>query len=138
MFSGTSIHSIDSKGRIILPARFREQLGDSFIVAKGFFDCVQVLSVEEFEKLRGNIKKLPAQKALMLQYALISTAVETSPNSQGRIQIPQSLRERAELNKDAMVVGMDNRVEIWDKDKFEKMLAENQSAVSEALELLSL
>ena len=138
MFSGTSIHSIDSKGRIILPARFREQLGDSFIIAKGFFDCVQVLSVEEFEKLRGNIKKLPAQKALMLQYALISTAVETSPNSQGRIQSPQSLRERAELNKDAMVGGMDNRVEIWDKDKFEKMLAENQSAVSEALELLSL
>ncbi len=138
MFSGTSIHSIDSKGRIILPSRFREELGESFIVAKGFFDCVQVLSAEEFEKLRTNIKALPALQALKLQYAVVSTAVEVSPNSQGRIQIPQSIRERVGLSKEAMVVGMDNRVEIWDKDKFETMLSENESDVAAALELLSL
>ncbi len=138
MFSGTSTHSIDSKGRIVLPARFREELGESFIIAKGFFDCVQVLSLAEFENLRKNIKALPAQAALALQYAIIATAVEVSPNSQGRVPVPQNLRDVAGLSKDAVVVGMDNRVEIWDKDKFEQMLKDNQPTVMSALEMLSL
>ena len=138
MFSGTSTHSIDSKGRIVLPARFREELGESFYVAKGFFDCVQVLSLEEFENLRSNIKSLPAQAALALQYAIISTAVEVTPNSQGRVPIPQNLREMAQLSKDAVVVGMDKRIEIWDKDKFDEFMKANQPAVISALEMLSL
>lgn len=138
MFSGTSTHSIDSKGRIVLPARFREELGESFYVAKGFFDCVQVLSLEEFENLRINIKSLPAQSALALQYAIISTAVEVTPNSQGRVPIPQNLREMAQLSKDAVVVGMDKRIEIWDKDKFDEFMKANQPAVISALEMLSL
>lgn len=138
MFSGTSTHSIDSKGRIVLPARYREELGESFYVAKGFFDCVQVLSLEEFENLRNNIKSLPAQSALALQYAIISTAVEVTPNSQGRVPIPQNLREMAQLSKDAVVVGMDKRIEIWDKDKFDEFMKANQPAVISALEMLSL
>ena len=138
MFSGTSTHSIDSKGRIVLPARDREELGESFYVAKGFFDCVQVLSLEEFENLRNNIKSLPAQSALALQYAIISTAVEVTPNSQGRVPIPQNLREMAQLSKDAVVVGMDKRIEIWDKDKFDEFMKANQPAVISALEMLSL
>ena len=138
MFSGTSTHSIDSKGRIVLPARFREELGESFYVAKGFFDCVQVLSLEEFENLRNTIKSLPAQSALALQYAIISTAVEVTPNSQGRVPIPQNLREMAQLSKDAVVVGMDRRIEIWDKDKFDEFMKANQPAVISALEMLSL
>lgn len=138
MFFGTSTHSIDSKGRIVLPARFREKLGESFYIAKGFFDCVQVLSVEEFENLRKNIKALPAQSALALQYAIIATAVEVTPNSQGRISIPQNLREVAQLSKDAVVVGMDKRVEIWDKDKFDEFNKVNQPAVISALDMLSL
>ncbi|MDD6848212.1 MAG: division/cell wall cluster transcriptional repressor MraZ [Oscillospiraceae bacterium] len=138
MFSGTSTHSIDSKGRIVLPARYREELGESFYVAKGFFDCVQVLSLEEFENLRSNIKSLPAQSALALQYAIISTAVEVTPNSQGRVPIPQNLREMAQLSKDAVVVGMDKRIEIWDKDKFDEFMKANQPAVISALEMLSL
>lgn len=138
MFSGTSVHNIDSKGRIVLPARFRQELGESFFIAKGFFDCVQVLSCEEFENLRKNIKALPAQSALALQYAIISTAVQVTPNSQGRIPIPQNLRDIACLTKDATVVGMDNRVEIWDKSKFDEFLKNNQPTVLSALEALSL
>lgn len=138
MFTGTSTHSIDTKGRIVLPARFRQELGESFFVTKGFFDCVQVLSVEEFEKLRNNIKALPAKQALALQYAIISTALEVTPNSQGRVPIPQNLREIASLTKDAVVVGMDNRIEIWDKDKFDMLQQSNQETVEAALTLLSL
>lgn len=138
MFSGTSVHTIDAKGRIVLPARFRQELGESFYVAKGFFDCIQVLSCEEFEKLRANIKSLPAQQALALQYAIIATAVEVTPNSQGRVPLAQNLRDSASLSKEAVVVGMDNRLEIWDKDKFDEFMKANQPAVVQALEMLSL
>ncbi len=138
MFTGVSTHSIDSKGRIVLPARFRQELGEPFFIAKGFFDCVQVLSREEFEKLRTNIKALPAQQALALQYAIIATAMEVTPNAQGRVPVPQSLRDIAGLSKDAIVVGMDNRVEIWDKDRFDKMQENNGETAMAALEMLSL
>lgn len=138
MFTGTSTHNIDAKGRIVLPSRFREELGETFIVAKGFFDCIQVLSLEEFAKLRENIKKLPAQSALALQYAIIATAVEVTPNSQGRVPLPQDLRNAVSLSKEAVVVGMDNRLEVWDKEKFDAFLAQNQPTVQEALSLLNL
>lgn len=138
MFTGVSTHSIDSKGRIVLPARFRQELGETFFIAKGFFDCVQVLSREEFEKLRTNIKALPAQQALALQYAIIATAMEVTPNAQGRVPVPQSLRDIAGLSKDAIVVGMDNRVEIWDKERFDKMQENNRETAMAALEMLSL
>lgn len=138
MFTGVSTHSIDPKGRIVLPARFRQELGETFFIAKGFFDCVQVLSREEFEKLRTNIKALPAQQALALQYAIIATAMEVTPNAQGRVPVPQSLRDIAGLSKDAIVVGMDNRVEIWDKERFDKMQENNRETAMAALEMLSL
>jgi MraZ protein len=138
MFTGVSAHSIDSKGRIVLPARFRQELGETFFIAKGFFDCIQVLSCEEFEKLRANIKALPAQQALALQYAIIATAMEVTPNAQGRISLTQNLRDIAGLSKEAIVVGMDTRIEIWDKDRFDKMQENNRESAMAALSALSL
>ena len=79
MFLGTSDHSIDAKGRIVLPAKFREELGDTFYIAKGFDSpCVQVMSTEQFERIIANIKELPADKARALQYAFTATAAEVS------------------------------------------------------------
>ena len=104
MFSGTSFQTIDAKGRIVLPARFREQLGETFIISKGFSGCVQVLSLDEFDNLREKIKTLPAKNAAALRYHVIATAVEVSPNASGRISIPQSLREIASLDKEAIRV----------------------------------
>ncbi len=138
MFSGTTTHNIDSKGRIVLPSRFREELGETFIIARGFFDCVQVLSVPEFEGLRKKIKELPAMQALKLQYKIVATAVEVSPNSQGRISIPANLRKAAALEKSATVVGMDNRVEIWNEDKFNEMISTNDETIEAALSQLIL
>ena len=137
MFSGTTFQSIDTKGRIVLPARFREQLGETFIISKGFSKCLQALSVEEFENLRESIKTLPAKPASALRYHVIATAVEVSPNAQGRVSIPQSLREIASLDKDAAVVGMDNRVEIWNKEQFDIMMSESEQALDEALSMLN-
>ncbi|MBR2280076.1 MAG: division/cell wall cluster transcriptional repressor MraZ [Ruminococcus sp.] len=138
MFSGITSNNIDSKGRIVLPARFREELGDSFIITRGFLDCIQVLSIPEFEGLRKKIKEMPANMALKLQYRIVATAVEVSPNSQGRISIPANLRKAAGLEKTAAVVGMDSRVEIWNEDKFNEMVSTNDETMGAALELLML
>ena len=139
MFSGTSNQTIDSKGRIILPAKFRDELSDTVYVTSGFEKCVQILSVEQFDRLREQIRQLPADKALSLQYILISPATEVALSSQGRIMIAQKLREDAGLSKDIVVVGMDTRIEVWDKDTFEAFIEkQKQESVKEALELLRL
>nr|WP_316614443.1 division/cell wall cluster transcriptional repressor MraZ [uncultured Ruminococcus sp.] len=139
MFLGTSDHHLDSKGRVILPTDFREQLGESFYITMGFNRCAQVMSVDEFDRLREQIRQLPADKALSLQYLLISPAKLVSPNSQGRIIIPQKLREDAGLSADVTVVGMDSRIEIWDKATFDDFMEQQkQASVQEALELLRL
>ena len=139
MFLGTSDHNLDAKGRVILPTKFREELGDSFYLTMGFERCVQVLSCAEFDRLREQIRLLPADKALSLQYLLISPAVLVSPNSQGRVSIPQKLREDAGLTGEVTVVGMDTRIEIWDKAAFDAFMErQKQASVKEALELLRL
>ena len=115
----------------------REQLGETFIISKGFSGCVQVLSLDEFDNLREKIKTLPAKNAAALRYHVIATAVEVSPNASGRISIPQSLREIASLDKEAAVLGMDNRIEIWNKDKFDEMIAQSQDDLDEALSMLN-
>ncbi len=139
MFLGTSDHSLDAKGRVILPSKFREELGESFYITKGFEKCVQVMSVDEFDRLRAQIRALPADKALSLQYLLISPAVLVSPNSQGRVVISQKLREDAGLSGEVTVVGMDSRIEIWDKATFTAFMEQQkQASVKEALELLRL
>lgn len=139
MFLGTSDHNLDSKGRIILPSEFRAELGDNFYITMGFNRCVQAMSEDEFDRLREQIRQLPADKALSLQYLLISPAKLVSPNGQGRVLIPQKLREDAGLSGEVTVVGMDSRIEIWDKAAFaEFMERQKQSSLKEALELLRL
>lgn len=139
MFSGTTNQTIDSKGRIILPSKFREELGDTVYVTSGFENCVQILSADQFDRLREQIRQLPADKALSLQYILISPATQVGVSSQGRVMISQKLREDAFLSKDIVVVGMDTRIEVWDKDTFEAFIEkQKQESVKEALELLRL
>ena len=139
MFLGTTDHNLDAKGRVILPTHFREELGENFYITMGFNRCVQVLSEAQFDRLRDQIRQLPADKALSLQYLLISPAKLVTPNSQGRVSIPQKLREDAGLNGEVTVVGMDTRVEIWDKAAFSVFMEQQkQSSVKEALELLRL
>ena len=137
MFLGTSDHNLDSKGRVILPSEFRAGLGESFYITMGFNRCVQVMSEDEFDRLRSRIRELPADKALSLQYLLISPAKSVTPNSQGRVMIPQKLREDAGLSGEVTVVGMDSRIEIWDKAEFARFMErQKQASLQEALELL--
>lgn len=139
MFSGMSNHSIDSKGRIVLPVKFREELGSTFYIAKGFGNsCIQAMSVEEFNSISSKILELPADKAMALQYTFTATAVEVSPNAQGRVIIPQPLRDFAGIEADALVIGMNRRIEIWSKARFDEYLSSQQDTIAEALSLLKL
>lgn len=139
MFSGMSNHSIDSKGRIVLPAKFREELGESFYIARGFGNkCVQVMSVQQFDAISAKIMELPANKAMALQYTFTATAVEVSPNAQGRVIIPLALREFADIEAEAVVIGMNNRIEIWNKATFDGFVESQQAVVAEAMNLLKL
>ena len=139
MFSGMSNHSIDAKGRIVLPAKFREELGESFYLARGFGnECVQVLSKEQFNAISEKIQALPANKAMALQYVFTASAVEVTPNAQGRVIIPQTLRDFAGLEGEALVIGMNTRLESWSKKKFDSFMASQNDVISEALALLTL
>ena len=137
MFSGMSNHSIDSKGRIVLPAKFREELGETFYLARGFGNCcIQAMSTEQFNTICSRIMELPADKAMALQYTFSATAVEVTPNSQGRVIIPQNLREFAGIEGDALVIGMNTRIEIWSQPKFDEYMASQQNTIAEALSML--
>ena len=136
MFSGMSVHSVDAKGRIVLPQRFREALGKEFYVTNGFSSNIQIMSVEEFNRLKDQIRELPAKSALALQYVLLSAATLVSPNSQGRIQLPQKLREDSAIEGEAVVVGMDTRIEVWNKERFDRFIDDKKKDLDDALSLL--
>ena len=136
MFSGMSVHSVDAKGRIVLPQRFREALGEEFYVTNGFSSNIQIMSVKEFNRLKDQIRELPAKSALALQYVLLSAATLVSPNSQGRIQLPQKLREDSAIEGEAVVVGMDTRIEVWNKERFDRFIDDKKKDLDDALSLL--
>lgn len=139
MLIGEYQHSIDPKGRVIVPARFREDLGDGFFVTKGLDGCLFVLSPKEWSKLEARIGAMPISKARGLQRFFFSGAVEAQPDRQGRILLPQPLRDYAGLTKDVTFIGASNRAEIWDTDRwisFNSTLT--QDNIAEAMDLLEL
>ena len=139
MFSGMSNHSVDSKGRIVLPAKFREELGEQFYIARGFGNtCIQAMSAEQFDQISAKILELPADKAMALQYTFTATAVEVTPNASGRIMLPQTLRDFAGIEGDALVIGMNNRIEIWSGKRYEAFIESQKDTIAAALSLLKL
>jgi MraZ protein len=118
LFKGEYEHSIDPKGRVFIPAKFREGLGDSFVVCKWFFaPCLYVFSDEEFESLSSRLDDLPFadEDASIIQTELYANAMDVEVDKQGRILLSSSLREYAQLEKEVVVIGARRHVEIWDK-----------------------
>ena len=118
MLTGEYQHNMDQKGRVTVPSKFREDLGDKFYVCKGLDGCLFVLSSAQWDKL---VEKVSA----------ISGAAEVEPDKQGRILIPQSLRDHAGLEKDVTVIGAAVRAEIWDTQRWNDY---NASQTDEAIE----
>ncbi|GAB6181880.1 division/cell wall cluster transcriptional repressor MraZ [Desulfotomaculum defluvii] len=122
MFMGEFQHNIDSKGRLIVPARFREGLGDRFIVTKGLDNCLFVYPQQEWAEVEQKLKSLPFTRADARAFVrfFFSGATECEIDKQGRILLPNNLREYAKLDKETVVVGVSTRVEIWSKEEWEK------------------
>ena len=112
-------HNIDSKGRMIFPVKLREDLGDKFVVFKGLDNCLWVYSMADWDAFEAKIAALPTAKARQLM-RFYSSNVVCEPDAQGRILIPQVLRDYAGLTKDITVAGMMNRAEIWDTEQWKK------------------
>ena len=116
MLIGQYEHSLDAKGRMNFPAKFREDLGDRFIITKGLDACAAVYSFAEWQLLADKIKRQPEAKAALLKRFFFAGAVEVEPDKQGRIVLPAHLREYAGLQKDVIISGVMDKAEIWDKD----------------------
>lgn len=120
MFMGEFDHSIDTKGRIIIPSKFREGLGEEFVITMGLDGCLFVYPQEEWQAFVNELAKLPGTKeARQLQRYFMAKAAACEADKQGRILIPAKLRESAGLDKDIVFVGVLNKIEIWSKERWE-------------------
>lgn len=138
MFMGEYQHSIDDKGRLIIPAKLRDSLGTTFILTRGLDQCLFVYPMNEWEALEQKLKALPLMKADARAFTrfFFSGASECEWDKQGRITIPSHLRGYAHLEKECMVIGVQNRVEIWSKDAWEQYVEKSESAFNEIAETL--
>ncbi len=135
-FTGKHSHSIDAKGRIIVPAKFRENLGESFIVTLGLDGCLCMYSNDEWDLFLEELKKLPGtREARQLKRFFMASAEDCEVDKQGRVLIPTELREAAGLVKDVVSVGNLNKVEIWSKERWEETT--NYGSMDEVAEHLS-
>ena len=116
MFFGTYTPKLDDKGRLFLPAKFRDELSEGLVVTRGQERCLYVWSMEEFSKLTDRLKEVPTTNKGARDYVrmLFAGASDDTPDKQGRITLPSMLREYASLSKDCIVIGAMNRIEIWD------------------------
>ena len=120
MFMGEYNHTVDAKGRLIVPSKFREQLGDEFVVTKGLDGCLFVYPNEEWHNIEEKFRNVPltTKDARKFSRFFFAGAATCEVDKQGRILIPPVLREFADLQKDVVSVGVLNRIEIWSKDRF--------------------
>lgn len=119
MLIGEYQHNIDPKGRVFIPARFREDLGERFFVTRGPDSCLFAYSQTEWEVLESRVRAMPMSKARKLQIYLFASAACVEADKQGRILLPANLRAHAGLTRDVMIIGASSRVEIWDRQRWQ-------------------
>ncbi len=130
--------TLDAKGRMNFPVKLREEFGTSFIISKTIgAECIKVYSTDDWGNLVQKIKEMPQTKTASIQRFLFGSAFEIEPDKQGRVLIPAPLREYAGLETDIVIVGLEGRAEIWDKAKWDKLNAEQDTMdlASVAMEL---
>jgi MraZ protein len=136
MFMGEFQHNIDTKGRIIVPSKFREGLGEAFVLTRGLDQCLFAYPMNEWRLLEEKLKKLPLTKkdARAFTRFFFSGAVECEVDKQGRINIPAPLRKYAVLDKECVVIGVSNRIEIWSNSEWETYFEQSEESFSEIAE----
>ncbi len=136
---GEYAHNIDRKGRLIMPAKFREDLGEHVVVNRGLDGCLYVYTSSQWEAVYKKLSTLPStnKDARMFQRMMLSKAAEVDLDSQGRILIPRTLIDLAGLEKECLIVGMANHLEIWSKERWTQLEEEQSGSFEEAAEALN-
>lgn len=131
-------HSLDEKGRLIIPAKFREGLGSSFVVTRGLEGCLFLYSQMNFQKVMTQLNTLPFTKKDARNFSrfFLSGAIQSEFDKQGRISITPSLKDYAGLIKDCVIIGVGERLEIWSEEAWQKFFKENQADFSDIAEHL--
>ena len=137
--TGQYAHNIDAKGRLFIPARLREELGQTFHVTVGLDHCLSIYSDESWAAFTDKVRALPYSKAKALR-PLFANAVDCEPDAQGRSLIPTKLREYAGLQKEVVVIGSFDRAEIWNAERWarEEAMAFDSGSLEQAMEEMGL
>jgi len=140
LFYGEYQHTVDPKGRVIVPSKFREGLGEKFIVTKGLDNCLFAYSSQEWDNLEAKLKSLPFTDKDVRAFIrfFFSGATECEVDKQGRILIPQNLREYAGLDKEIYIIGVSTRVEIWDKANWENYSSDENISADKIAEKMAM
>ncbi len=122
MLIGEYSHNMDAKGRIIMPAKFRDEIGPVFVLTRGLDGCLFGYPMEQWEILQEKMKQLPLSKKDARSFVrfFYSAAIEAEVDKQGRINIPQTLKDYAKIEKECRIVGVSDRIEIWSNAKWEE------------------
>ncbi|MBL7501611.1 division/cell wall cluster transcriptional repressor MraZ [Frankia sp. CNm7] len=136
MFLGSHSPRLDDKGRLTLPAKFREELEGGLVITKGQERCLYVFPVAEFSRISESLRTAPVTAKALRDYSRVffSSASDDLPDKQGRITIPPALREYAGLTRDCVVNGANTRVEIWDATRWTVYLTEQEDSFAELSE----
>lgn len=141
MLIGEYFHNLDTKGRVSIPSKFRDDLGGTFVLSKGVNDCLCAYSKEEWESFKEELLGLRGADARMLRRFFFSGATECEIDAQGRVVIPPLYREYAGLGREVVIVGVSNCMEIWDKTAWNKYMnnpALESAEIENAMERLGL
>ncbi|MGK0604311.1 division/cell wall cluster transcriptional repressor MraZ [Enterococcus gilvus] len=138
MFMGEFQHNIDAKGRLIVPSKLREQLGEKFVVTRGMDGCLFGYPLDEWSQLETKLNDMPLSKkdARAFVRFFYSAATECEIDKQGRINIPASLRSHASIEKECVIIGVANRIEIWDQTRWNDFTKETEASFDDIAETM--
>ena len=140
MFIGEYEHSVDVKGRVIMPAKLREDIGENFIVTKGLDKCLFAYSKSEWANFEEKLKTLPLTNKNARDFVrfFLSGAIECEIDKQGRFLIPANLRTYAKLEKEIVIIGVGTRLEVWNKGDWEKYSSEENISADDIAENMTM
>ena len=134
MLKGEFNHNIDAKGRMIIPAKMRDDLGEHFVITKGMENCLYIYPEKQWNEFEEKLNALPTttdKKARAFAYFFQGSATDGDLDKQGRTLIPQVLRDYASLDKEVVLVGMGKRAELWDKARWDAKNAEVEASIED-------
>ena len=140
MFMGEYNHTIDAKGRLIIPSKFRELLGEEFVLTRGLDGCLYIYPMDEWESFEMKLRSLPLTNKNARDFVrfFLSGAIECEIDKQGRFLITGNLREYAKLEKDTVIIGVGTRIEIWDKEKWKSYNSDENISADEIAENMTM